>query len=193
MRIAISSFSGAGVTTACRKVSEALGLEIANYTFHTLAEELGQTFEKVHADAESHPEYDYLIDRGQMRKAESSPNCIVGSRLACWLIPSANLFVWIDASPEVRARRIAERENGEFSSVLSYTNKRDEANLARYKRLYGIDMRDNGWMDLRINSDHLNADAIAGIIIAAAKSAGPERKNPFSEMMRKVIDANLKK
>ena len=42
MRIAISGKSGCGNTTVTRLVSEALGFEMINFTFRSLAEEIGR-------------------------------------------------------------------------------------------------------------------------------------------------------
>lgn len=194
MKIAISGLSGSGVTTVCRKIAEALDLKIGNYTMRTLAEELGEPFERVQARAEKDRKMDYLIDSRQMESGERS-NVIIGSRLACWLV-DADLFVWLEADAETRARRIFEREGGDYRRILAFTRKRDKLNIARYRKLYKVDVLDNGWVDLKINVRDMDADAVCATIAAAARARAGKltpRRNPHKARMKTLISSALGK
>jgi cytidylate kinase len=189
MKIAISSFSGAGTTTACRKVSEALGLKIVNYTMRQIAAERGSTLAQIQEEAELDDKIDYLID-GKLMELSGEENSITGSRLACWLV-DADLYVWLAASDEIRAARRAKEDKIPFEAALSFTKHRDETNAARYKRLYGIDVFARPQVDIEINTDKFGADQVAAIIISLAKTIGASRprRNPWSEKIREKIRA----
>src|SRR5512137_2484437 len=109
LRVAISGKSGCGNSTVSRLVADRLGLPMINYTFKDLARDNGMTFEEVCRKAEEGPEFDYLIDRMQVEMADKGP-CVLGSRLAIWLLRDRAFTVYLDAPPEIRAARIAMRE-----------------------------------------------------------------------------------
>jgi cytidylate kinase len=96
LRIAISSQSGCGNTTATQNVGATLGLQVVNYTFRDLADDLGITFDEIHARANGTKIFDYLTDLVQIRASLRS-KVVVGSRLSAWLV-AADLRVWLHAS-----------------------------------------------------------------------------------------------
>ena len=113
LKIAISGRSGCGNTTVSTLVTEALKKEIPefrliNYTFHTMAPEMGISFKELCRLAEEDPQYDYKVDETQIAMTEGG-NCVLGSRLAIWLCKDADLKVFLTAPSEVRASRIWER------------------------------------------------------------------------------------
>lgn len=165
MRIAISGKSGCGNTTVTRLVSEALGYEMINFTFRTLAEEQSMDFWQLCKLAESDDSYDLEVDRRQVEMARSHQRCVLGSRLAIWMLKEADLKVYLDATVEERARRIAEREGGTIEEKMAETTRRDEKDSARYKRLYGIDNSDTSIVDLLIDTTTLSAEEVASLII----------------------------
>ncbi len=52
-------------------------------------------------------------------------DCVLGSRLAIWVLKEADLKVYLTASSEVRARRIQVREGGSLEQRLDETMRRD--------------------------------------------------------------------
>jgi CMP/dCMP kinase len=191
LRIAISSQSGCGNTTATQNVGATLGLQVVNYTFRDLADDLGITFDEIHYRAGGTKVFDYLTDLVQIR-ASLRPKVVVGSRLAAWLVP-ADLRVWLQASLEERAQRIFRREPGKYASyeaVLYSTLKRDEQNRKRYLQLYGIDINDRSDFDIIINTEKLTAEQVSSLIVAAAQWASQnqlDRENLHLQRIRKII------
>jgi CMP/dCMP kinase len=191
LRIAISSQSGCGNTTASDTVGATLGLPVVNYTFRDLGNDLGIPFDEIHARATGTRIFDYLTDLVQIR-ASLQPRVVVGSRLAAWLV-SADLRVWLHASLEERAKRIYRRESDKYPSyeaVLYSTLKRDEQNRKRYLQLYGIDINDRGDFDIIINTEKLTAEQVSGLIVAAAQWASQnqlDRENIHLPRIRKII------
>ena len=77
LKIAISSHSGCGNTTATNNVGATLGLEVVNYTFRDLAKDLNIPFEAIQQGASKSRIYDYLTDLNLMRAA-LRPRVVVG-------------------------------------------------------------------------------------------------------------------
>lgn len=168
LKIAISGKSGCGNTSVSRIVAERLGFTLINYTFHTMAEEKGISFRELHRRAEEDPSYDKYLDKKQVELA-SEGNCVLGSRLAVWMLEDADLKVFLTAPLPVRAERIRQREGGDPEEVLRETRERDEKDSRRYKNLYGIDNSDFGFADLVIDVVENDQYETAEKIIAAAK------------------------
>jgi CMP/dCMP kinase len=168
MKIAISGKSGCGNTTVSKLVAEKLSFRLINYTFHTMAEEQGIDFDEFCKMAENDSKYDIYLDTKQKELA-SEGECVLGSRLAVWLIEDADLKVFLDAGEEVRAERIHKREGGEYQVILDKTIARDIRDTGRYKNLYKIDNNDYRHVDLLINTEHFRPDAVAEIILSAVE------------------------
>jgi CMP/dCMP kinase len=195
LKIAISSHSGCGNTTATNNVGATLGLEVVNYTFRDLAKDLNIPFEAIQQGASKSRIYDFLTDLNLMRAA-LRPRVVVGSRLAGWLV-DADLRVWLHAPLEARAKRIFQREpdkHAGYESVLYRTLQRDEQNRKRYLEIYGIDINDRSDFDIIINTEKLTAEQVSSLIVAAARWASQnqlDRGNPHLLRIRKIISDNL--
>ncbi len=170
IKIAISGKSGCGNSTASRMVAERLGLRLVNYTFRALAQEKNLSFEEVRRLAEEDESWDRYLDRRQVELAIEG-NCVLGSRLAVWMLKDADLTVYLTASLPVRAARIHKREGGDFDQVMEKTRARDERDRSRYMTLYGIDNNEYGFVDLVIDTENLAAEQVAERIISRARSA----------------------
>ncbi len=167
IKIAISGKSGCGNSTVSRLTAERLGLRMINYTFHTVAEELGIDFHHLCRMAEKDPRWDILVDTKQVEMAREG-NCVLGSRLAVWLLTDADLKVFLDAPLEVRAQRIHKREGGDFETVLRQTEDRDERDHARFLRLYKIDNNYYQFVDLIIDTTNLSPEEVVDRIVERA-------------------------
>ncbi|NBK25355.1 MAG: cytidylate kinase, partial [Spirochaetia bacterium] len=110
--------------------------------------------------------YDLEVDRRQVEMALAEENCVLGSRLAIWMLKEADLKVYLTASSEERARRITEREGGSLAERMEQTQRRDENDSKRYLRLYAIDNSDTSIADLVIDTSDLGPQQVADIIIA---------------------------
>jgi cytidylate kinase len=167
LRVAISGKSGCGNTTVSRLVAERLGLRMVNYTFKNLAKERGVTFEEICILAETDPQYDLTVDRMQVKLAEDGA-CVLGSRLAIWLLREIAFTVYLSASLEVRAGRIARREGKDLAKALRETEARDKRDHDRYARLYGYDVNTYEFASLVVDAGTLGQDEVAREIVDAA-------------------------
>lgn len=167
LRIAISGKSGCGNTTVSQLVAAQLGLRVVNYTFKDLARERGLTFEEICVLAETDPRYDLTIDRMQVKLAEEGA-CVLGSRLAIWLLRDTAFTVYLHAPLAVRAGRIARREGKEAAKALRETEARDRRDHDRYSRLYGYDVNEYSFAALVVDADALGQEDVAREIVEHA-------------------------
>ncbi len=166
LRIAISGKSGCGNTTVSRLVSQKLGIKMVNYTFRNLAEDEGVSFEEIRRRAELNDEIDRLVDHRQMEMAMQG-SCILGSRLAIWMLQEADLRVYLNVNLEERVHRIQKREGGDIEQRMQETVERDQLDHERYLRIYGINNDMFSFADIIINSSKLEAEQVANLIIGA--------------------------
>ena len=167
LRIAISGKSGCGNSTVSRLVAARLGLRVINYTFKDLARDKGLSFEEICRRAEVDPQYDLTIDRMQVQLAEEG-GCVLGSRLAIWLLRNSAFTVYLRAPMEIRAGRIARRESKDLAVALRETDERDRRDRDRYSRLYGYDVDRFGFAALVVDTESLSQEEVAEEIVAHA-------------------------
>jgi cytidylate kinase len=165
-RIAISGKSGCGNTTVSRLLAETLGLRFINFTFRTLAKERGMSLEEVLSRAAGDDAWDREVDSRQTALARQDGGCVLGSRLAIWILPEADLKVYLRAKPLTRARRIMEREGGDIREVAAFTEERDKQDRDRYIRIYNIDNNAFDFADLVIDTDDIGPEEIVRRIAA---------------------------
>ena len=169
VKIAISGKSGCGNTTVSRIVADTLKLRFINFTFRSLAQEKGLDFKEVLALAAKDDSWDKEVDTRQVELAREKGGCILGSRLAIWMLPEADLKVFLAARPETRAKRIQVREGGDLKDIAEFTAARDRQDRERYMRIYKIDNNNYSFSDLVIDTDNVSPQEIAETIIAEMK------------------------
>lgn len=175
LRIAISGKSGCGNTTVSGLLSQKLNIKLINYTFRQLAAEKGLTLAQVIENAKTDDSYDQYVDNHQVELARAE-NCVLGSRLAIWMLKEADFKVYLFASDEVRANRVFEREGGDLEEIKRFTAMRDSEDSRRYKKLYNIDNNEYGFVDLFIDTSKYNPEQIVDLILSELK-----KKNLISE------------
>ena len=110
---------------------------------------------------------DKELDRRQVEMAMALDDCVLGSRLAIWMLKEADFKVYLLASDIERARRITRREGGTLEERLEQTRTRDGHDTERYGRIYGIDNNDTSQADLVIDTEGKTPAEIVDLIIAA--------------------------
>lgn len=165
LRIAISGKSGCGNTTVSKLLSEKLNVKMINFTFRSLAEETGLSLSEIIEKAKTDDSFDIKVDTRQVEMARED-SCVLGSRLAIWMLKEADIKVYLYASDETRAKRIQNREGGSLEDIASFTKMRDEQDSLRYKKLYNIDNNDYSFVDLEIDTSLYNPEEIVEKIIA---------------------------
>jgi predicted cytidylate kinase len=80
--------------------------------------------------------------------------------------------IYLDASPDVRVRRIGTRDNETFAEALVKTADRQASEEKRYMKYYGIDINDTDVYDLIVNTDDADPDQIQRTILDALEAKG---------------------
>ncbi len=171
LRIAISGKSGCGNTTVSTLLSEKLGVTLINFTFRQLAKEKGLTLAQVIENAKTDDSYDITVDTRQVELAKKE-SCVLGSRLAIWMLKEADLKVYLWASDDTRAKRILNREGGDIDEIKRFTSMRDSEDSRRYKKLYDIDNNDYSFCDLIIDTSLYTPEQIVEQILQEAHKRG---------------------
>jgi len=169
IRIAISGRSGCGNTTVSRMVADVLGLRFINFTFRSLAEERSVDLKTILELAGKDDAIDKEVDTRQVQLAKEDGGCVLGSRLAIWMLGEADLKVYLDASAHTRAERIVNREGGDLEEVAAFTAERDRQDHGRYLRIYNIDTDYYDFADIIIDTDNITPQEITDIIVNIAK------------------------
>jgi len=160
--IAVSGMPGSGKSTLARKIAEWLGLRLvsAGSLFRDLAARKGLTLSELSRLAEEDPSIDKMID--EMSLNEASKGCVVvDAHIAGWILKNvAHVRIYLTAPEEVRARRIAERDNKSYEDALRELRLREESEGRRFKIYYNIDIKDLGDFDLVINTSSFNAEEV---------------------------------
>jgi CMP/dCMP kinase len=163
-RIAISGKSGCGNTTVSKLVADTLQARFINFTFRNLATEHGISLEEVLVRAKEDDWWDKEVDTRQVALAMEASSCVLGSRLAVWMLKEADLKVYLKASAEVRAQRIHTREGGDLAAIAAFTAERDRQDRERYLQLYGIDNDQWSFVDLVVDTDTMNPEQICELV-----------------------------
>ena len=149
-------------------IAESFGLRFINFTFRSLAQERNLDLKTVLELAAADDSWDREVDSRQVSLAREEGGCVLGSRLAIWMLGEADLKVYLEASPQVRARRIVKREGGSLEEVAAFTAERDRQDHGRYLDLYKIDTDDYSFADLIVETGSLTPQEITDLIVQKA-------------------------
>jgi cytidylate kinase len=101
-----------------------------------------------------------MID--EMSLSEASKGCVViDAHIAGWILKNvAHVRIYLTAPEDVRARRIAERDNKSYEDALRELRLREESEGRRFRIYYNIDIKDLSDFDLVINTSSFNAEEV---------------------------------
>ena len=175
MIIAISGLSGCGKNTVGERVAAKLKLRPVRVSFKDEAARRGIPLMELQKLAGSDGgKLDRELDAKVVAEAEKG-DCVVMTWLAPWMVKNADLRVWLNASEEERAGRVAKRDGMAQEQALKHVRARDKDNMERYRKYYKIDICERPGFDLEINTGSFEPDSCAEIIAEAAELLGPKK------------------
>ena len=170
--ICVCGMAGCGKSTVAKKVAEKYGLRYfsGGNALKALALEAGykpaergwwETAEgmKFLQQRMKDPKFDKNVDEKLLELAKQG-NVVLDSWTMPWLLKEG-FKVWLEASPHVRAKRVAGRDGISAEKVLKILKEKDKRTKVIYKSLYGFDLgNDFSPFDLVLDTDELDADEV---------------------------------
>ncbi|ERG94951.1 (d)CMP kinase [Haloquadratum walsbyi] len=173
--ITVSGPPGCGATTLCDGLSEALncGYVSGGDIFRDLADERGMSLSQLIAKSDETDDIDRALDRRLRTIAEkwgaANNPFILEARLAGWLAGNrADLRIWLDAPDEVRVDRTSDRKEMEAEMRV-----REVSEAGRYKSYYNVDVSDQSFYDLSVNTARWGKDATLKMVLTAIDEYEP--------------------
>lgn len=172
MLITISGEPGSGKTTVARMLADRLGVPhvYAGDLYRQEAKRRGLTLEQFNALCEQDHSIDRNLDEAMAARAEQG-DVVLEGRLAGYLAAEAGLDalkVWLTASDEVRAKRVARRESGDWQQVLEGNRLRHGSDARRYRTIYGYDLADTSVYDVVLSTDDETPQSLVEQLLAKA-------------------------
>jgi len=170
--VCVAGMSGCGKSTVAKKVAEKYGLRYLSGggALKALAVEGGyQPCERGWWETEEgrrfleqrmrDTQFDRRVDEKLLKEAKQG-NVILDSWTMPWLL-KRGFKIWLEASPDVRARRIAERDSISLEKALSALSEKDEKTRMIYKSLYGFNLgEDFSPFNLILDTDELSVEEV---------------------------------
>jgi len=169
MRITISGLPGSGTTTLGRMLADRYncGYISAGEVFRSMAAERFLSLTEFGALCEGDPGVDKLIDERQRDIVLSSDMIVAEGRLSGWMIPEADIKIWLFAPVSCRIARIYERDGCADAKIAeNETLAREASEATRYRQYYNIDISVIDIYDLALNSEKFSPEELAKIVDA---------------------------
>ena len=170
MRITISGLPGSGTTSLTYHLAEIHRFDVisAGEVFRQMAKERELSLADFGIFCEEDPSVDKLIDERQREIVLLNSHIIAEGRLSGWMIPEADLKIWLKASLECRVMRIFDRDRFSDPQVaMQETKDREGCEALRYKQYYDIDIGSLSPYHLVLDSEMWTVEQL-GIIVSSA-------------------------
>ena len=174
--ICICGMTGSGKSVLAKKLAQKYGLKYCSGgdALKALAVEEGyKPFERGWWESKEgmrflkkrgkDPKFDEAVDRKFLELAQQG-NVILDSWTMPWLLKKG-FKVWLEASPEKRAERIANRDEIGVREALKALRNKEERTKAIYKKLYGFSLgEDFTPFNLILDTDNLKAGEVFQVL-----------------------------
>jgi cytidylate kinase len=170
--ICVSGMTGSGKSTVAKKLAAKYGLDYfsGGNALKALAQEEGYTSDvtgwwetaeglKFLEQRMGDSAFDRRIDEKLLEMAKQG-NVVLDSWTVPWLL-KGGFKIWLEASPNVRAKRVVTRDDISAEEALEALTKKDERTRQIYKKLYGFDLgHDLTPFNLVLATDELEPDEV---------------------------------
>ncbi len=156
--IAVSGKPGSGKTTLAKSLANELGLRYLSSggIFREMASNMGVSLVELSKIAEENYDIDRYVDN-YVRSEAVKGGVVVDGHISAWILRDiAHIKICAMAPLDVRARRIAERDNLVLNDVLEVVKSIEESESRRFKAIYNIDLNDYTVFDIIINTHTFN-------------------------------------
>jgi len=171
--ICVSGMTGSGKSTVAKKLAEKYGLNYfsGGNAMRVLAKEEGYNSD-VNGWWESAEGLGFLQKRmgdsvfdkkidEKLLELAAEGNVVLDSWTVPWLLKDDGFKIWLEASAQVRAKRVVNRDSISKAEALKALTEKDEQTRQIYKNLYGFDLgHDLSPFNLVLSTDDLDPDDI---------------------------------
>lgn len=163
--ITVGGLPGTGTSTLCRLLQGQLALPYAyaGALFREEAKARGMSLADFGALSQKDPSIDERLDDRQLHMLRKG-GLILEGRLSGWLANRHKLpaiKVWLHCEEAVRLRRLVDRDGGTLKEQADLTWAREQSEADRYRRYYGVDLKDTGFYDVVLDSTHQTPQQLA--------------------------------
>jgi cytidylate kinase len=170
--ICISGMTGSGKSTVAKRLADKYGLGYfsGGNALKNLAQEEGYYSEmrgwwespqglKFIQQRIEDPAFDKKIDEKLLELAKQG-DVVLDSWTMPWLF-DGGFKIWLEASPEVRARRVMKRDSISVEEAVKAMKEKDEKTRAIYKNLYGFNLgHDLSPFNFILATEELNSEEV---------------------------------
>ncbi|UCC58484.1 MAG: cytidylate kinase family protein [Candidatus Bathyarchaeum sp.] len=170
--LCISGMTGSGKSTVAKRLAAKYGLGYfsGGNSLKALAQEEGYNPDvrgwwetapglKFLQQRMGDPVFDKRIDEKLLELAEEG-NVVLDSWTMPWLF-NEGFKIWLEASPQVRAKRVVKRDGISIEEAVKALREKDEKTRKIYKSLYGFDLgHDLSPFNLVLATDDLDPDDV---------------------------------
>lgn len=167
MIIAVAGLTGSGKNTLGGLLAKKLGYRLVCPTFKDLAAKEGVPLMEFQKRAEKDPDIDRKFD-AVLKEEAARGDCIVTTWLGPWIV-DADVRIKVKVADRIRAERIAKRDGMAVADALAHLLERDDRNRKRYRKLYGIDIDDEGIFDAVLDGGRNGPERLLELALAAIK------------------------
>lgn len=174
--ICLAGLTACGKSTAARRLAERFKLKYASggTALKELALRMGyrakergwwETYEGMRflKHRSRNPEFDKQID-AELLKLAGNGNIVLDSWTMPWL-SNKGFKIWLEVSPEERARRLTRRDRISMSQARRIIKQKDGITKEIYERLYGFKLGvDYSPFDLILDSECLSAEEVFDVL-----------------------------
>jgi cytidylate kinase len=164
IRICLAGLSGSGKTTLGEMLAKELNIDHIQKSYKDVTANEKELLSMQKSVARS---YEKDFDKQVIDMAKGK-NCVISTWLCAWFIKDATLRVWLNASHKERARRLMKLKQKGRTFIEDYLREKDQGNLKRWQKVYGVDLKDHSIFDIELNTENFTPQEMVSIISVIA-------------------------
>jgi cytidylate kinase len=171
IRICLAGLSGSGKTTLGEMLAEELNIEHIQKSYKDVTRD---EKDLLHMQKTVTRTYEKDFDKQVIMMARGK-NCVISTWLSAWFIKDATLRVWLNASHKERAKRLMKLKQKGKAFIETYLHEKDQGNVKRWQRVYGVDLKDHSIFDIELNTEMFTPQEMVEIISMIALARDKKR------------------